>query len=138
LPVKAASELLELFEREFEILTHALEQRLCRLGVLAQALLGHSQMKRECDETLLGAIVQVPLKPPALRDTRLDDPCTRGRQLVVGLRALERERDQLREVGETLFCIGWEKVGPRREDEERTPKTLVSGDRCDDRRQVAG
>ena len=114
--VKAASELLEFLEREFQILAYTLEQRLCCVRVLAQGLLGHPQMKREGDETLLGAVVEIALESPALRDTRLDDPCARGRQLIVGLRALERERDELREIGEALLCVRREVVGlaPRR------------------------
>ena len=70
-------------------------------------------MKREGDEPLLGAVVEIALEPSALRDTRLDDPRARGRQLIVCLRALERERDELREVGEALLCLRREVVGLR-------------------------
>ena len=104
--MKAPSQLLELFKREFEVGADALEQRFCRRWVLAQALLGHPQMQRECDEALLSAVVQIALESSALRDTRLYDPRPRGRQLIVRLSALERERDELREVGKSLLCLG--------------------------------
>ena len=74
--MQAASELLELFERAFQILADALEQRLCRRRVLAHALLGHPQVKREGDEALLSAVVKVAFESPALRDACLDDART--------------------------------------------------------------
>src|SRR3954454_23777543 len=95
-------------------------------------------MEREGDETLLGAVVEVALEPAALCDTRLDDPGARGRQLIVGLRALEGERDELREVGETLLCLGRKGVWLRREDEERAPEALSGGDGSNDRGSIAG
>ena len=91
--MKSASELLEFLERELEILADTVEQRLCCVRVIAQALLGHPQMQREGDEALLGAVVKVALKSSALRDTRLENPCARGCQLIVCLRALKGERN---------------------------------------------
>ena len=64
--MKSASELLEFSERELEILADTVEQRLCSVRVIAQALLGHPQMQREGDEALLGAVVKVALKSSAL------------------------------------------------------------------------
>ena len=114
--VKATSELLELLRARVSGPRQRPRAVPLPRRVLAQALLGHPQMKREGDETLLGAVVKVALESPALRDTRLDDPRARGRQLIVGLGALERERDELREVGEALLCVRREVVGcsPRR------------------------
>ena len=132
--MKATRELLELCEREFQVLANAVKQCLRRRRVLAHALLGHPQVKRKGDETLLGAVMKVAFEAPALRNACLDDARPRGLQLIVCLGALEGERDELREVGEALLCIGWKVVGARREDEQRTPEPAACGDRCDDGR----
>ncbi len=54
------------------------------------------------------------------------------------LGALERERDEVREVCETLLRIPTEMVWARGEHEQRAPETTTCGDRRDDGRAVPG
>jgi hypothetical protein len=70
------------------------------------------------DELLLGAVVEVALESSSLGDGCIGDPRIRGGQLVVGLRALERERDQLREAAQALLCVRGERLADG-QDEER-------------------
>ncbi len=65
------------------------------------------------DEPLLGAVVQVAFESSSLGHACFDDARTRSGQLIVCLGALERERDEVREVGQTLLCIRREMVGAR-------------------------
>ena len=114
--MKATCELAELLEREFQVLADAREHCLRSRRILAQGFLGDPQVDGEGDEALLGAVVEVALEPSALGHAGFDDARTRGGQLIVCLGALERERDEVREVGETLLCI-------RREMARRSPRT---------------
>ena len=82
-----------------------------RMSIVSQrpghraGILRHPQMQREGHELLLGSVVEVAFESPSLREGCVSDPRTRGGQLVVGLRALERECDQLREVAQALLCV---------------------------------
>src|SRR4051794_10432665 len=61
------------------------------------------QVDREGYQPLLRAVMQVALEPPSLCIPGLDDACTRGGQLLVGVGVRERLRDQLRKVAQSLL-----------------------------------
>src|SRR4051794_4628802 len=113
--MEPARELAELLERELQVFADTRKHRLGSLRILTKAVLGDTQVDCEGDEALLGAVVKVPFESPALGDACLDDACTRSCQLIMCLRALERECDEVREVRETLLRIRRELVGARGE-----------------------
>src|SRR5437870_1068584 len=111
--MKSTRELAEFLERALEVVADAREQWLRRGWILAQAFLGNAQVHSEGDEPLLGAVVEVAFESAALGHACFDDAGARGGQLVVCLDALQRERDEVREVGQTLLCIRREMGGAR-------------------------
>ena len=70
------------------------------VGGLPPPSLGELQAHHGSDELLLGAVVQVAAEPAALLIAGLDDPGTRGGQLLARVNVGERGGDELREVGE--------------------------------------
>jgi hypothetical protein len=72
-------------------------------GGVPPPALGELQAHHRADELLLGAVVQVAAKPAAFLIARLDDPGTRGGQLLARVNVGERGRDKLREVGEPVL-----------------------------------
>ena len=100
-----AGELTELLQAERELVARLRDQlrRGCR--IVGQPRLGNAKPERERDQTLLRAVVEVPLQPPPLGVAGLDDARPRRRQLLAGLRVRERDRDEARELLEP---------GPRR------------------------
>jgi hypothetical protein len=109
----AGGELTELLECELQVVADAREHGLSGGRILAEGFLGDSQVHREGDEPLLRAVVQVALESSALGHACFDDACARGGQLVVCFGALERERDEVREVGQTLLRVRREMISAR-------------------------
>jgi len=63
--MEAARELAQLGERQGELLARGRDEVLARL-VAGDAVLQEPELERDPDETLLGAVVEVALQPPAL------------------------------------------------------------------------
>ena len=135
--MKAAGELAELLERDLQVVAHVREHCLRGGRILAQGFLGDSQVHGEGDEPLLGTVVQIAFESAALSHACFDDARARSGQLVVCLGALQRECDEVREVGQTLLRICGEMVGAGREHGQRAPETAAGGDRCHHGRPVA-
>ena len=136
--MKPAGELAQLFERQLEVVAGGDEDRLRRRGILVQGFLRPAEVDGEGDEALLRAVVEVAFEPAALGDARFDDARARGGELGVRLGALERERDEAREVGEALLRVGSEVAAARGEHGQRAPEPAACRDRRHDGGSVAG
>ena len=71
--VDAAGQLAQLLQRRRELLAGRLQKRVRRVGVGVEPRPSEAQRKRERDEPLLGAVVEVSLEPAPLGVARLDD-----------------------------------------------------------------
>src|SRR5262249_54550160 len=75
-------ELAELAEGERELVGRAAQQRLRLARLVVELRQREPERERERDEPLLRTVVQVPLQPPALGVSRLDEPRARRAQLL--------------------------------------------------------
>ena len=127
--MQAAGELAQLGERVLELQRGAAQQ-LDRDVRVAQLLLQHPQLDGDRDQPLLRAVVQVALEPPALGDAGLEDADRERVELGARLRALQRQRDELREARQALLGVGAERVDGR--DEHQPPRAPAGHDRRGD------
>src|SRR5262245_52509507 len=95
------------------------------------------ELKRERDESLLRAVVQVSLQPASLAVGRLDDPRARVRELPVRVSVRQRLRHELGEVREPTLGAVWESRAANCGCDERAPDLPAKLDRCRGRRPVA-
>ena len=98
--MEAAGELAQVLEPGVELAGRVLDQLAAGGDVLLQLHLRDPEQERRRDEPLLRAVVQVALEPPPLLVAGPDDAGTRGLQVLAGLRARDRERDEVAEGGQ--------------------------------------
>ena len=82
----------------------------------------------ERDETLLCAVVEVPLEAPTVSVAGLDDPRARRGQLLAGLGVRQRDGDEPRELLEAFLDAGGEPPGGPTETEvapQSRPETTI-------------
>ena len=103
--MQPAGQLAQLLEPGVE-LTGGILQQLGRPGrVLVELGLGDAQQQRRCDEPLLGAVVEVALQSATLFVAGSNDAGARRLEILAGLRARDRERDEVAERGEAELGI---------------------------------
>ena len=136
--MEAAGELPELLERGRKLLGRGLQELLRRGGVVVQPCLSQPEREGERHETLLRAVVEVPLEPAPCGITRLHDPCARRGQLLPRLGVREREGDQPRELSEPFLGVGREPIRRPDRDGGRAPELPRDDDRCSDVRGDVG
>ena len=95
--VEPMRDLAKLLERGRD-LPPRLSEALARFRIASELLLELVQLERQCDEPLLGAVVEVALQALSFRPTGLDDPRPRPAQLFepspqLGVEVCVFERD---------------------------------------------
>ena len=128
-----ASELAELLECGVEL--GARDRELARRrGVRLETRLETPEAQRQRDEPLLGAVVKVALDPSARRVRGLDDPRSRGGQLLTRIHVRERRGDELGEAADPRLGARRERVRQLAGHHDRAPEATGHVDRSSDDR----
>jgi len=94
------------------------------------------QLQTECDEMLLGAVVEVPLDAPASFVSRGDDPRPGGAEHGAALSVGDRHGHQLREVARRVSVLEgkcWSPLEPMPIIPHRRPSTVIGAPTADRR-----
>ena len=101
--VDPARELAQLVEGRAEFRLRVGDELMGPQGVVVDHAVRHPQLKRERDEPLLRAVVQVPLEAAPLGVSGLDDAGARRGELLVRICVRDRLRDEIGEVAQPPF-----------------------------------
>ena len=132
----ALRQLPRLRDRLLGVLERFVDQ-LSRRPVVGQRAARELQGDDRVHQTLLGAIVQVPLDPPAGLVGSLDDPAPRCGELGAALGVRDRGRDELREPRHACLGIRTDGVRVLEGRDDDAPGTAGDDDRGGHRRAGA-